>query len=144
MKLSGGIRVNSHLVIPRSEIRVSAARSGGPGGQKVNKAATKVVLRFSVDRSEALGERRRGLIRRRLGHRLTEKGEIVLHAGQRRERARNLQDATQRLASLLRAALAPVKPRIKTRPTASSRRRRLEQKRRRGQRKQSRRYPEKE
>lgn len=144
MKVEGGIRVNSHLVIPWSEIHVSAARSGGPGGQKVNKAATKVVLRFSVDRSEALGERRQALIRRRLGHRLTEKGDIVLHAGQRRERSRNHEDATRRLASLLREALAPVKPRIKTRPTAGSRRRRLEQKRRRGQRKQTRRSPEKE
>ena len=142
MSQQEGLRVNSRLVIPWSEIQITAARSSGPGGQKVNKAATKVVLRFSVRRSRALGDRRRELIQRRLGHRLTDQGDIVLHAGRRRERSRNLEDARARLATLLRDALAPVRSRVPTRPTAASRRRRLDDKRRRGQRKESRRPPE--
>ena len=134
-----GVRVNARLVLPWREIEVSAARSGGPGGQNVNKVASKVILRFRVARSRALGDRRRALILDRLAGRLSGEGDLVIHASRFRDRQRNLEDACERLARTLREALQTPKRRVPTRPTRASRRRRLDDKRRRGERKQDRR-----
>ncbi len=133
------LRVNSRLVIPPEELSVSYARAGGPGGQNVNKVATKVVLRFSVTASGVLGPTRRARLQQRLASRLSGAGELVLHASRHRERARNLQDALERLATMLREALAVPRVRRPTRPTRASKQRRLEAKRRRGDLKRSRR-----
>lgn len=127
-----GLRVNSRLILPPGELHVTFARSGGPGGQNVNKVATKAVLVFSVEGSEVLGERRKAILRGRLASRLTRAGEIVIHASRHRERIRNEEDARDRLAALLRSALEPRPRRKATKPTRSSKRRRLEEKRRRG------------
>ncbi len=135
----GPLRVNSRLSIPASEIQVDYARSPGPGGQAVNKKNTKVVLRFSVLRSQALGERRRAILSKKLDRRLTKEGELVLHASRFRERSRNEEDARERLAEILRDALTPTRARRATRPTRASRERRLDQKKKRGDLKRSRR-----
>ena len=119
------------LVLPEDELSVESARAGGPGGQNVNKVATKVVLRFNPLTSRALSDDQKGRIREHLGHRLTTVGELVLHASRYRRRARNLEDARERLAGLLAEALRPRRPRKATRPTRASKRRRLEAKRRR-------------
>jgi len=127
-----GLRVNRSVVLPEDELRTEAARSGGPGGQNVNKSATKVVLRFRPGASRALNEAQRRRVAELLAHRLTREGEIVLHASRHRMRSRNLEDARQRLAELLAEALRPRPVRKTTRPTLASRRRRLDAKRRRG------------
>lgn len=126
------LRITNRLTLPADELQVSFARSGGPGGQNVNKVASKVVLRFSVKHSEALSEPQRHLILQRLGGKLCGEGEIVIHASRFREQARNLEDARERLAGTLSEALAPQKKRRKTRPTRASVRRRLDGKKRRG------------
>lgn len=133
------LEVRPGLVIPAGELRESASRSGGPGGQHVNKANTRVTLRWSVAESACLDEAMRGRLRRRLGDRLTRAGELVVHAQRHRSRERNRELARERLAELVRAALATRARRVATRPTRSSRRRRLEDKRRRGSLKRSRR-----
>jgi ribosome-associated protein len=135
----GDVRVNARLTVPRSELSVERARAGGPGGQNVNKVESKIVLRFRVDASAALGPRRRALVLAKLAARLTKGGELVLHASRHRERRRNLEDAAERLAGILREALAPVVKRVPTKPTRGSQHRRRERKERQSERKRERR-----
>jgi ribosome-associated protein len=116
-------------------------RSGGPGGQAVNKVASKVVLRFSIRGSAVLSAEEKARLASRLGSRLTHEGELVLQASEHRERSRNEEAARARLARMLAEALAPRKPRVRTRPGVGAHRRRLEAKRRRGEAKRGRRTP---
>jgi len=132
------LRVTSRLSIPARELAVTFARSGGPGGQNVNKVASKVVLRFSVRESPTLSESQRARLLERCP-RLTTAGEVVIHASRYRDRERNLEDARGRLATLLHGALARPRQRKATKPTRGSRERRLTQKRQRSETKQGRR-----
>lgn len=132
-KGSRGLRINGRLVIPEDELEVSYARSGGPGGQNVNKVETKVLLSFSIAESRAFGERRRELLMERLSSRLTKDGRLLMTSSATRERARNEEDVRQRMAEVLAEALRTPKARKKTKPTKGSKRRRLEQKKRRGE-----------
>ena len=121
------------LVIPGAELREQASRAGGPGGQHVNKANTRVTLRWNVARSAALSEAQRARLALRLATRLTREGEIVVHAADQRSRTRNRALARERLAALVRGALALRRPRRPTRPTAGGRERRLVAKQQRGE-----------
>ena len=134
-----GLVVNKQVVLPEDELDVEAARSGGPGGQNVNKVATKIVLRFCPAESRVLAPEQKRRITERLAHRLTREGELVLHSSAHRQRSRNLAEARSRLAELLAEALRPPAVRYSTRPTRASKRRRLESKRRRGAAKRERR-----
>jgi len=133
------LRINSRLILPPGELHVSFSRSGGPGGQNVNKVATRVQLRFSVLESPSLGERRRARLMRQLESRLTKGGEVIVHASSHRERGRNLEEARQRLADLLCSGLQMPRKRKPTKPTRASKRKRLDAKRKRGDLKRSRR-----
>ncbi len=129
------------LRIPASELEVEAVRSGGPGGQNVNKVASQVQLRWNVLHSAALDDVRRARLLERLAHRLTTRGELLLRASRYRHQARNLEDARDRLSRLVQEALRVPEVRRQTRPTRSSRRRRLDDKRRRSETKRDRRDP---
>ena len=126
------------LAIPGGELVEQASRAGGPGGQHVNKANTRVTLRWSVAASAALSEPQRARLLARLAGRLTRSGELVVHASDARSRARNRDGARDRLAALVRAGLAVPRPRRATRPTLGSRERRLDAKRHRSARKRER------
>ena len=131
--------VRSGVIIPADEIREAASRSSGPGGQHVNKTNTRVTLRWNLERSAAVGTVRRARLRRALASRLTRAGDIVVHVGRHRSRARNRETARDRLAELLREGLAIPRSRKSTRPTSSSEVRRKREKQIRSKRKELRR-----
>ncbi len=125
------IRVNSRISLDEREIEESFVRASGPGGQNVNKLSTAVQLRFDARHSPSLPDDVRMRLERLAGNRLTREGVLVITAQRHRTQARNRGDALDRLIELIRqAAVAPVKRRP-TRPTAASRERRIEGKKRR-------------
>jgi len=107
-----------------SECRTAPLRSGGPGGQNVNKVSNGVELRWSVGESAALGPGQKARVRQRLASRINASDELVLRAVEFRERPRNLAAVVERLRSLLSEALHVDPPRRATRPTRGSERRR--------------------
>jgi ribosome-associated protein len=136
-----GLRVRRGLVIPEDELRVDVSRSGGPGGQNVNKVATRVTLRWRMLASRVLDDGQRERLQRRLATRLTRTGELLVHVDSSRSQARNREIARTRMAEIVRRGLAEPRVRRATRPTRASRERRLGQKQRRSQAKQARRRP---
>ena len=132
--------LTSDLKIPSDELRLSFARSRGPGGQNVQKVASKAILHFDVLHSPSLPEEVRQRFGQRYASRLTKQGELVLHCDQYRDQRRNVAACYQRLRDMLHAVLRPPKRRRPTRPTAGSRARRLKEKKVRSQTKASRRF----
>ena len=125
------IRINDHLSLDEGEITESFIRASGPGGQNVNKLATAVQLRFDVRHSPSLSHEVRARLERLAGNRLTRDGVLVITAQRHRTQERNREDARERLIALIRQAAVRPKPRRPTRPTAASRERRIEGKKRR-------------
>jgi ribosome-associated protein len=129
------LRIDERLSIPLSEIVLRASRSSGPGGQHANVTASRVEASFDVLASSSLSEAQRARVRARAGDR------IVAVAQDERSQLRNRELALRRLAERLARALAVPRRRRATRPTAASRARRLQDKRRAGRRKLERRPP---
>ena len=135
------IEINDQISIDESELQLEFVQASGPGGQNVNKVATAVQLRFDAASSPSLPEEVRTRLRRLAGKRMTAEGILIVEASQHRSQERNRQEAVDRLVELLRQAAKKPRLRRKTKPTAASRRKRLETKRRRGEIKRLRRAP---
>ena len=123
------------LAIPVGEIELRTSRSSGPGGQHANVTASRVEAVFDVNASTSLSDAQKARIAARLGPRVTASAQDT------RSPLRNRELALERLAERLAAALEVARPRHKTRPTATSRRKRVDAKRRRGETKRTRRRP---
>ncbi len=117
-------------IIPPSEISLDFVRSSGPGGQNVNKTATKAVVRWQVASSPSFTAEEKARLAARLASRLTSKGEIIVSDDTSRSQLQNRTAAVLRLNKLVQAALAVPKVRRPTRPTKASKIRRLESKQR--------------
>src|SRR5215470_19447443 len=125
------IRITDSINLEEREIEERFIRASGPGGQNVNKLSSAVQLRFDVRHSPSLPPDVRARLERLAGRRLTGEGVLIIIAQRHRTQERNRQEARERLIDLIRRAAAPPKPRHATKPTAASRRQRLESKTRR-------------
>ena len=135
----GDLPVTGSLVVPAGALSWRFSRSSGPGGQGVNTADSRVELAVSPLELPGLTDAQRARLASRLGGRLVD-GVLTVTASEHRQQLRNRQAARDRLAAVLRAALAPPPaPRRRTKPTKGSQQRRIEAKKQRGQLKKQRR-----
>ncbi|MBI1378198.1 MAG: aminoacyl-tRNA hydrolase [Frankiales bacterium] len=131
--MPGDLRIRGSVVVPEAELSWRFSRSSGPGGQGVNTTDSRVELSLDVSRTTALSPALRERAIARLEDRLVD-GVLTVSASEQRSQWQNRQAAEQKLADLLAAAIAPPpRPRVPTRPSARSRQRRIDAKKRRGE-----------
>jgi ribosome-associated protein len=133
--------VNSHVRIPRTELEIRATRSGGPGGQHVNTSSTKIELRWQPGASVAFSDLQRERVLTALAGKLDSEGWLRLTASEHRSQLQNRDAAEARLLALVKGALVVPKVRRATKPTFTSKVKRLESKSQRSQVKQQRQRP---
>ncbi|UJH89933.1 aminoacyl-tRNA hydrolase [Antarcticibacterium sp. 1MA-6-2] len=124
-----------------SEATWKAVRSSGPGGQHVNKTASKVVVQFDVPNSSALNDEEKQLILQKLSSRLTLEGILILEGSSTRSQHKNKELTLERLKEIILNSLKKQKPRKKTKPSKASKLKRLRAKKIQGEKKQNRQNP---
>ena len=130
------------LFIPEAELVFTTTRASGPGGQYVNRTESAVQLRFDATHSPSLPEDVRQRLLKAVASRLTAEGLLLIDVQKERSQLRNKELALEKLAALITKALHPPKRRIRTKPTAASKEKRLQQKKRDSEIKKNRRKPE--
>ncbi|MCA9106888.1 MAG: aminoacyl-tRNA hydrolase [Planctomycetales bacterium] len=135
------LEISARVQIPEAEFSVTFVRSSGPGGQNVNKVSTKAVVRWAVQASPSLPDDVKERFLAKHGSKLTVEGELVISSQKYRSQERNLTDCHDKIVALVREVLVAPKKRRPTKPSKSSIRRRLEEKKKTSQRKSDRRNP---
>ncbi len=135
------LEVNDHIRIPDDEFHWTFVRAGGPGGQNVNKVASKAVLRWDLANSPSLPDDVKARLRAQQQRRINEAGELILTSQRFRDQGRNIEDCLAKLRDLVLAAAFVPRRRKRTRPTRGSREARLQEKRHRSATKKVRRRP---
>jgi len=133
--------VTPRIRVAASEFRFRYDRSSGPGGQNVNKVNSKVTLHWGLKRSKSVSESLRQRFVKRFPRRINQQGEVVIASDRYRDQLRNRQDCLEKLRGLLLSVSRKSKPRRPTTPTRASQERRIENKKRRGDKKTGRRPP---
>ena len=137
--MPGDLRVRGSVVVPEAELMWRFSRSSGPGGQGVNTSDSRVELSLDIARTSALSPYLRTRALERLADRLVD-GVLTVSASEQRSQWQNRLAAERKLVDVLSAAIAPPpRPRVATRPSASAKRRRVDDKKRRGETKRLRR-----
>jgi ribosome-associated protein len=126
------LQISNDIAIPEEEIELSAIRSQGAGGQNVNKVASAIHLRFDI-KASSLPDRIKDRLLNLPDHRISSRGVIIIKAQQHRQQERNRVDALERLKSLVQGVIEEPRKRIATRPSKTVKRKRLDEKTRRGQ-----------
>lgn len=134
------IQVTENLGIDERELEFQFIRGSGPGGQKVNRTASAVQLRFDVGASQSLPPDVKARLQQQARNRINQAGELIIEAKSERTQKANRRQALDRLVKIVRRAAKPPAPRKSTKPPRSADERRLQNKKRRGQRKRQRRY----
>ena len=125
------IYITPKIAIAENEVKMDFIRSSGPGGQNVNKVATAVQLRFDVKNSHSLSDDIRARLVHLAGRRITADGVLIIQAKRYRKQERNRQEAIERFVKLIRKAVQEPKSRLKTKPSAASKKNLLAEKRHR-------------
>lgn len=131
--------INDRIAIPLEEFQFDFARSGGPGGQNVNKVASKAILRWNPAASPSLPAPVKARLMTAIANKLTVEGELVITSQLTRDQGRNVDDCLEKVRVLVQAAVVPPKVRRPTKPTYGSQVRRLEDKAKRSAAKRQRR-----
>ncbi|MEZ4459795.1 MAG: alternative ribosome rescue aminoacyl-tRNA hydrolase ArfB [bacterium] len=133
--------INETLTVPAGELNFKASRSGGPGGQHVNKTSSRVTLEWNVESSTVLSSLQKLRIYKHLGGRINTDGVFQLSVDESRSQHANRDLARRRFADLLKSALKVQKKRLKTKPSKSAKARRVDEKKKVGQKKRNRTKP---
>ncbi|MCB0806228.1 MAG: aminoacyl-tRNA hydrolase [Bacteroidales bacterium] len=135
--------INKLLVAIRDyELSFTASRSSGPGGQHVNKASTKVEVRFNITASEILSEEQKSQLLENLANKITTEGELIVISQATRSQLDNKEKAIGKLLHMLEKALLPPKERKPTKPSKAAKEKRLDEKKRLSEKKEQRKPPE--
>lgn len=125
--------INNKILIPSNELKITASRSSGAGGQHINKTETKITVRWNIKTSIALNEVQKSRILLNLKSKLTNNGELIIHNSESRSRQRNKENALRILSKTVNKALYISKKRIKTKIPKKSKEKRLQDKKIRSQ-----------
>jgi ribosome-associated protein len=140
-KMCQMLYVNDQISIPDAEFTFTYSRSGGPGGQNVNKVSSRATMHWNVTASTSLPAAVKQRFLSRYSSRITTDGSIVIHSQRFRDQSRNTADCLSKLQELIQAVEKPPVPRKRTRPTRGSNQRRLKNKKQTAERKQRRKPP---
>ncbi len=134
------LEISASLRISEDEFSWTFVRSGGPGGQNVNKVASKAVLRWNVVASPSVPDDIKARLQQQQRHRITGEGDLLISSQRYRDQERNRLDCLEKLTAMLRAAAARPKTRRKTKPSRGAHERRLAAKKQRSKLKATRRF----
>lgn len=126
------IPIKNNITIPYHELEITTSRSGGPGGQHVNKTETRITIRWNVKETSVLAEHLKERVLKNLESRLTADGDLIIHNSESRSQLQNKKNALIYLAAIVRKALFVPKIRMKTKVPKKEKEKRLQEKKQRG------------
>ena len=126
--MKNDLSVKNGIVIPEHELEITASRAGGPGGQHVNKASTRITVRWNISKTSALNDEQKNLVMQNLQSRLSSEGDLIVNSAESRSQQQNKENALSNLAGIVRKALYVPKKRMKTRVSKAKKETRLKEK----------------